>query len=164
METKLMPIFALRAMLLQQAGPQCFARNHDLITRTSLAAQDYVRSGKFYEYDRRTGHAFKQLPGYIAVHKRYNIPYNPTSSQLGLSTVNPGLVMDLAWSLRTDIINGVVSPNGDIDDIRKMPLSEVLHVYHNTSASGTPINALYKITRFQAEQLLNTIHQNQKTK
>ena len=157
METKLMPIFALRAMLLQQAGPQCFARNHDLIIRTSLAAQDYVRSGKFYEYDRRTGHAFKQLPGYIAVHKRYNIPYNPTSSQLGLSTVNPGLVMDLAWALNSDMLANIVDRNGNIIAPDRLFSSEVLRVYHNSNAYGVPIDAFNAIQRPQRTAMLSKL-------
>ncbi len=164
MENKLLPIYALRMLLLQRVNPKFFAENADMIKRTSLAAQDYYLSGAYTEYHEYMGRAFKSLPNYVNIHKKYNLPYNPAEYFVPANGLNTGLVMDLAWSLRTDIINGVVSPNGDIDDIRKMPLSEVLHVYHNTSASGTPINALYKITRFQAEQLLNTIHQNQKTK
>ena len=154
METKLMPIFALRAMLLQQASPQCFARNHDLITRTSLAAQDYLLSGAYDEYKFMMGRHFRNLPGYIAVHKKYNLPYNPYVMTPENTTLNPGLVMDLANSLNTDIINLVVNSKGEITDMRKLPESEVLRVYHNSQNNGTPINVLQFVPMFQIERMM----------
>ncbi|MBO8407086.1 MAG: hypothetical protein IAC77_01335 [Proteobacteria bacterium] len=157
METKLMPIFALRAMLLKRISPQSFARNADLIKRTSLAAQDYVRSGKFYEYDRRTGYAFRQLPGYIDVHKRYNIPYNPSSSPLDAGIVNPGLVMDLAWALNSDMLANIVDRNGNIIAPDRLFSSEVLQVYHNSSGYGVPIDAFNAIQRTQRTAMLSKL-------
>ena len=54
METKLVPIYALRMLMLERLNPQFFAANADMILRTSLAAQDYILSGQYYEYDPRT--------------------------------------------------------------------------------------------------------------
>ena len=153
MEQKLLPIYELRAMFLEKVNPNFFAQNADLIRRTSLAAQDYYMSGAYKEYDIRSGHMFRIQPGYIAVHKKYNLPYSTTITP-NTAILNPGLVMDLAWSLKTDIINNVVSSNGEIYDISKLPQSEVLQVYHNSRTYGVPINALYLLRPSQIEKIL----------
>lgn len=150
MKQKLLPIYDLRMQLLQKLNPKFYAENADTIRRSSLAAQDYFLSGTYREYDDRMGTLFKKLPGYISVHKKYKLPYNPSLT----TTVNPALVMDLAWSLRTDMINGVVDANGNIKSISLLPQSRVLHVYHNTKNNGMPINALFSLNSLQLEQML----------
>lgn len=163
MENKLLPIYALRIKLLEKINPEFFIKNADMIKRTSLAAQDYVLSGTYKEYNRSMGRTFKILPGYINVHKKYNLPYSPdTSALIPDMPLNPGLVMDLAWSLTTDKTNGIVDANGALKDVYQMPESEVLRVYHNSSASGTPINALYLMTITQVQTLLENLNQNTK--
>lgn len=163
METKLVPIYALRMLMLERLNPQFFAANADMILRTSLAAQDYILSGQYYEYDPRTGRLFRKLPGYISIHKKYNLPYDPETSTLIPQSINPGLVMDLSWSFQTDKLNGIIDDRGNIRDTKRLGSSEVLQVYHNSSASGTPINALYKITKSQFEAMVASTMQT-KTK
>ena len=102
METKLMPIFELRAMCLKTLSPQYYARNADLIRRTSLAAQDYVLSGDIYEINPVSWSSFKNLPGYTKVHAKYNLPYATHANPFESTGLNPGLVMDLAQALKTD--------------------------------------------------------------
>ena len=154
MQDKLIPIYAIRMMFLEKLNPRFFAANYELIRRTSLAAQDYVMSGDYQEYNLNMGRMFKLLPGYIAVHKKYNLPYNPTLAMSG--PVNSGLVMDLAWSLHQDIVGSVVTDTGDVTDVSKLPQSEVLRVYHNSSIHGTPVGALYTLLPWQVDKILNT--------
>lgn len=163
METKLVPIYALRMLMLEQLNPNFFAANADMILRTSLAAQDYILSGQYYEYDPRTGHMFKKLPSYINIHKKYNLPYDPENSMLIPHIINPGLVMDLSWAFQTDKLNGIIDDRGNISDAKRLGASEVLQVYHNSSTYGTPINALYKITKSQFETMVASTMQT-KTK
>lgn len=133
-----------------------------MIRRTSLAAQDYVLSGTCEEYDPRLGHMFKSMPGYINVHKKYHLPYNPNAISPATATLNPGLVMDLAWSLRTDMINHVIDANGGILNPRRLAASHVLRVYHNTRSSGTPANALYLLKPSQLKQMVANAYQKTK--
>ena len=153
METKLVPIYALRMMFLEKINPLFFAQNADLIRRTSLAAQDYFMSGTYKEYDDRSGRMFRTQPGYIAIHQKYNLPYSTTINP-STAVLNPGLVMDLTWALKTDITNNIVHPNGDIDSINKLPESEVLQVYHNARQYGIPINAMYMLMPSQIEKMM----------
>lgn len=155
MKEKLLPIYALRMLLLEKLNPHFFKENAAFILRTSLAAQDYVLSGNYYEYDKdRMGHLFRTLPGYIHVHQKYKIPYNPKASLLTPYEVNPGLVMDLAWSLKTDILNGIVDQKGNIKDTKSLIGSEVLHVYHNSQLSGIPVNALGFLPTSQIQRMI----------
>ena len=153
MTKELIPIFKLRSMLLQQVCPYYFAKHSDLILRTSLAAQDYVKSGKFYEYDSRTGQTFKTLPNYINIHKKYDLPYTPTAEVYEM-ILNPGLVMDLAWSLNTDQLHKIVDENGNILAQRRLYESEVLHVYHNSPAHGIPLDAFLRMQRTEQDKLI----------
>lgn len=158
MDKKLVPIYELRVKLLEKLNPNFFKENYDLILRTSLAAQDYVLSGSYQEYDKRMGRTYKRLPGYIQVHKKYKIPYNPEQlTSLVPGSVNSGLVMDLAWALRTDIINGIVDTQGNIKTPNKLPLSEVLQVYHNSYLSGTPSNAFSIYPPSQIQGILKSV-------
>ena len=154
MEQNLLPIYKLRMMFLEKINPTFFIKNADLIRRTSLAAQDYLLSGAYDEYKFMMGRHFRNLPGYIAVHKKYNLPYNPYVMTPENTTLNPGLVMDLANSLNTDIINLVVNSKGEITDMRNLPKSEVLRVYHNSQNNGTPINVLQYVPMFQIERMM----------
>ena len=163
MQKALVPIYALPIMLLEKVNPKFFAANSDLILRSSLAAQDYYLSGRYYEYDHRTGRLFKKLPGYISVHREYNLPYNPNTIMLDSPGIHPGLVMDLAYSFQTDKLNNIIDANGDVKDINTLPSSEILHVYHNSQSSGVPVNALRFITPSQLEKML-AMARNQKTK
>lgn len=153
MEQNLLPIYALRMMLLEKLNPTFFNKNKKMILGSSLAAQDYYLSGKYYEYDRRSGHMFMTMPDYIEVHHKYGLPYNPATSYRA-NNLNPGLVMDLANSLQTDKINGIINSDGSIKNIKTLPQSEVLKVYHNSSINGTPINALRTMTLSQIESML----------
>lgn len=163
MENKLVPIYALRVLLLQKLNPKYFEANKQLILRSSLAAQDYVLSGHYYEYNRDTmGQNFRRLPEYTKVHKKYNLPYDPEISVLVPQTIHPGLVMDLAWSLQHDKLRNIVDAKGNIKDTNKLTMSEVLQVYHNTNLSGTPVNALHMLNKIEIAKLLNTANQNTK--
>ena len=153
MKQELLPIYALRMMFLEKINPQFFVQNADLIRRTSLAAQDYFMSGTYKEYDARSGRMFRTQPGYIAIHQKYNLPYSTTINP-STAVLNPGLVMDLTWALKTDITNNIVHPNGDIDSINKLPESEVLQVYHNARQYGIPINAMYMLMPSQIEKMM----------
>lgn len=160
MKTNLLPIYKLRIILLKRANPHFFDRNRRNILRTSLAAQDYVQSGHYYEYDsRRMGVNFKQLPEYVAVHKKYNLPYLPELIVVEQNGVNPGLVMDLSWSLQQDKMHGIVDQKGNIVNAAALPSSEVLQVYHNTSVSGRPIDALKTMKPEQVKELIGLIQQ-----
>lgn len=155
METQLLPIFTLRKALLQRINPRFFARNEDYITKTSLAAQDYFLSGAYGEYDRYTmGHAFKNLPGYVAVHKKYQLPYSP-NAPIGMpQEINSGLVMDLTWSFGTDIFNNIIDRGGNIKKPEILHNSEVLQVYHNSEISGVPATALKLLLPSELGQML----------
>ncbi len=155
MKEKLIPIYALRMLFLKTVNPRFFNDNRSMIIKTSLAAQDYLLSGHYYEYDQRTGHLFKKLPEYIKVHRKYHIPYNQNLSISTHNYVNSGLVMDLAWSLQTDILNGIVDKKGNIKNPEQLYLSEVLHVYHNYASSGTPVCALRLLTSYQLQEILS---------
>ena len=155
MKQKLLPIYELRIQLLRAMNPKFYTANADMIRRSSLAAQDYVLSGTYQEYDTRMGTLFKTLPGYINIHKKYHLPYNPEST----APINPGLVMDLAWSLRADMINGVVDKTGKLKNISLLPESRVLRVYHNSKFNGTPSVALSILPRHRIEDMLLATHQ-----
>lgn len=141
MQTELVPIFKLRETLLQMINPDFFASESALIHRSSLAAQDYVLSGAFAEYKPYMGRTFRHLAGYVAVHQKYFLPYNPYVTN-ERTRLHPGLVMDLAWSFNTDRTNGIIDANGNIRDSARLPESQVLAVYHNSARSGTPLHAL----------------------
>ena len=162
MKKDLIQIYALRMLLLEKINPNFFKENYNFIKKTSLAAQDYVLSGGYYEYDPRTGQAFRKLPEYIKIHKKYKIPYNPATSMLTEHIVHPGLVMDLSWSLKTDMLNGIVDAHGNIMEPNSLKSSEVLHVYHNSSSSGIPVNALQTLTPTQLTNMLSAIKQRTK--
>lgn len=157
METKLSPIFMLRAMCLARVSPQFYTANEKLIHASSLAAQDYVLSGGYSEYSPNMGRAFKNLPQYLAVHKKYNLPYNADATIVPLQGINPGLVMDLAWSFQQDALHSIIDGHGNIIAPEKLTQSEVLHVYHNSGALGVPIDALKTITRYQFNQMVKSV-------
>lgn len=157
METKLSPIFMLRAQCLQKLNPYFYNKNDKLINASSLAAQDYVFSGTHMEYSKNMGLAFHHLPGYMAVHKKYNLPYNPDSCIIPAGGIHPGLVMDLAWSFQQDALHSIIDGHGNIIAPEKLTQSEVLHVYHNSGALGVPIDALKTITRYQFNQMVKSV-------
>lgn len=147
METKLMPIFELRAACLQNLSPKYYAQNADLIRRTSLAAQDYVISGNIYEYNNINGAiSFDKLPEYINVHAKYNLPFNAFARPFEQNGLNPGLVMDLAQALKSDELNNIIDTRGNIINTNKLFSSKVLRIYHNSPMlSGIPLFALRKV-------------------
>lgn len=157
METKLAPIFTLRVMCLEKISPRYFATNAEMIKRTSLAAQDYVLSKDYLEYSPYMGLNFKELPKYVAVHKKYNLPYVPKETLLKLGGINPGLVMDLAQSFRKDTLDNIIDECGNIITPNRIYFSEVMKTYHNSTASGIPVDALRNIGPTQLEQMLTTI-------
>lgn len=155
METKLTPIFTLRKILLQRINPGFFARHQDYITKTSLAAQDYFLSGAYGEYDRYSmGQAFKNLPGYVDVHKKYQLPYNPHAPIGTPQEINSGLVMDLTWSYGKDVFNNIIDRGGNILRPETLHNSEVLQVYHNSEISGVPATALKLLLPSELKQIL----------
>lgn len=155
METKLTPIFTLRKILLQRINPGFFARHQDYITKTSLAAQDYFLSGAYGEYDRYSmGQAFKNLPGYVDVHKKYQLPYNPHAPIGTPQEINSGLVMDLTWSYGKDVFNNIIDRGGNILRPETLHNSEVLQVYHNSEISGVPATALKFLLPSELKQIL----------
>lgn len=157
METKLVPIFTLRAMCLEKISPRYFATNAEMIKGTSLAAQDYVLSKDYLEYSPYMGLNFKELPKYVAVHKKYNLPYAPNERLLGAGGINPGLVMDLAQSFHKDTLDKIIDDRGNIIAPNKIYFSEVMKTYHNSTASGVPIDALRNIEPSQLEAMLTNI-------
>ncbi len=159
MQTELIPIFKLRDMCLARLNQRYYTKHADLIHRSALAAQDYVLSGTYAsEYKSYMGRTFKQLPGYIAVHQKYNLPYDAKASTLSAQILHPGLVMDLAWAFATDITNGIVDKYGNIIAPNYLASSEVLAVYHNTSAYGVPVNALQLLNYQQKKHFLISAH------
>ena len=163
MENNLLPIYMLRMLLLEKGNPKYFAANKDLILRTSLAAQDYVLSGGYYEYDKRTmGLEFRNLPKYTQVHQKYKLPCNPDILVLSAYSIHPGLVMDLSWSFQQDKTRNIVDSKGNILDENKLSMSEVLQVYHNTSISSRPIISFRALNAAQQSELLAKIRQKTK--
>ena len=147
MEQKLLPIYTLRIMFLEKLNPIFFSKNAELIYRTSMAAQDYFLSGAYKEYNNNMGHLFKTLPGYIAIHNKYNLPYDPYSVKYA-AILNPGLVMDLTWSLKTDITNTVVNKNGSINATDKLPQYQPSgNQPHGGSfpVSGNPVSPVHRL-------------------
>ncbi len=144
---ELVSIFHIRALLLREMNPRFYAQNADIIFRSSLAAQDYVMSGTYAkEYTAPVGRqAFRSLPGYIAVHQKYNLPYSPTASVRESTTLHPGLVMDLAWAFTQDLKANIIDSKGDMN-IARLGQSEVLSVYHNSPASGVPVEKFNSIS------------------
>lgn len=162
METKIVPIFQLRILCLQTINPVYYTNNKDMIIRATLAAQDYIFSGKFNEYNRTMGKNFENLPGYRAVHKKYQLRYTYHNSTTSRSVgVNPGLVMDLAYSFHLDSYRSIINKRGEIINSKKLYLSEVLNVYNNDANSGIPMDALKKISE---EQFAKILYATQKTK
>ncbi len=151
MNTELVPIFKLRQLCLALVNPAFYAKNADLIYRASLAAQDYIFSGASREYQTYLKDNFQTLPGYVAVHQKYNLT--------GL--VNPNLVMDLMWGFKTDNINGIIDMRGNIKNTAILPKSRIMGTYHNSDLSGIPINA-FKLYPEQIEKLLITAQQHTK--
>ena len=155
METKLTPIFTLRSMFLQRINPRFFARNEDYITKTSLAAQDYFQSDEYGKYNRYImGRTFKSFPGYINVHKKYSLPYNPNTPIGTTQGINSGLVMDLTWSYGKDVSNNIIDRDGNILHPEALHNSEVLQVYHNSELSGVPASALKLLLPSELKQIL----------
>lgn len=161
METKLKPIYRLRELLLEKLNPHFYVANAKYIRLTSLAAQDYVLSGNFSEYNHtKMGRAFKNLPGYVAVHKKYNIPYDPYLPMSPVGGINAGLVMDLAWSFDMDCKNLIIDANGNILDTGELPRSEVLHVYHNSGVSAVPVSGLNILMPSELKKIIQIASQN----
>lgn len=155
MQKTLVPIFQLRELCLQKLNSTLFNKEFEIIHNSALAAQDYILSGRFTtEYNPRMGMAFKRLPGYIAVHQKYNLPYNPDTTTPNTTRLNPGLVMDLAHAYHDDIINGIIDRQGNIRNISRLPQSEVMAVYHNSAIYGTPANAFQLMTSTQFQKML----------
>ncbi len=142
MQTQLLPIFQLRELCLAAINPVFYQQNATMIRNSSLAAQDYLLSGTYKrEYHSHLGRNFKHLPGYRKIHEKYSIPYNPYATSHDDESINPGLVMDLAWSFNTDIVNGIIDANGNIRNRATLPNSQVLGAYHCSAMSGTPSSA-----------------------
>lgn len=161
METKLAPIFKLRIICLKQTNPQYYETHKKQIRNSSLAAQDYVLSGKIYEYRPYMEKNFKELPEYIKIHKKYSLPFKPDEIILTNNDVNSGLVMDLSWSFEKDRTHLIIDEKGNIINPEKIYDSEVLKVYHNSNASGIPADALKEISPTAIIKIIKTA---QKTK
>ena len=156
METKLAPIFKLRTICLQKISPNYYKSHEALIKRTSLAAQDYVLSGKIYEYKPYMERNFKDLPEYIKIHEKYPLPFTPDKIVLPVNGVNPGLVMDLSWSFEQDKLHSIIDSMGNIINPKKIYYSEVLKVYHNSSASGIPADAIQTVPKNIVMQIIKS--------
>lgn len=154
MQTTLIPIFQIRELCLQKLNPILFQKEYKIIHNSALAAQDYILSGAFKEYNPRMGLSFKRLPGYIAVHKKYNLPYSPDASIRESIQLNPGLVMDLAYAFNQDITNGIIDAHGNIRKPEALGQSEVMSVYHNQATHGEPAIAFRLMTPSQITQML----------
>ena len=131
MTTELVPIFKLRELCLAIVNPMFYKKNADVIRRASLAAQEYLFSGACNEYKSYMAHNFHDLPGYRAIYEKYNLS--------GL--VNDGLIMDLTWAFRSDVIHGIIDYKGNIKNNAKLYRSRTMEIYHSTTLSGIPINA-----------------------
>lgn len=151
MTTELAPIFKLRELCLAVINPKFYAENADLIHRASLAAQEYVFSGASREYHAYMGNKFHDLPGYVKIHEKYDIA----------DKVNPNLVMDLAWGFKSDCLSGIIDVHGNIKNRATLNNSRIMGVYHNTTISGTPINA-FKLYPERIEKLLFQAQQQTK--
>ncbi len=148
MNTELAPIFKLRELCLAVVNPAFFAKHANLIHRSALAAQDYIFSGASREYMSYMGTNFHDLPEYNKIHTKYDLD----------DRVNHSLVMDLAWSFRTDNINGIIDTRGNIKNTALLQQSRIMGVYHNSAISGTPINA-FKLYPERTLELLQKAQQ-----
>ena len=157
---ELSTIFHIRALLLREMNPRFYTQNADIIFRSSLAAQDYVMSGTYAkEHTAPAGRqVFKTLPGYIAIHQKYNLPYNPSASVRESTVLHPGLVMDLAWAFTQDLKTNIIDAQGDVN-VARLAQSEVLAVYHNTPASGVPVEKFHSISLNSFSKLMMQTNQ-----
>lgn len=163
MKTNIAPIFVLREICLQQISPNYYKSHQDVIRRASLAAQEYVTSGKIKEYNYSLGKNFRQLPGYLAVHEKFNLKYPMNDNDsIPVQGVNAGLVMDLSHSFLKDKSNAIIDEAGNIIDPNKACFSEVLKVYQNTSSAGIPADALKIMSKNQFTQILDSLRQKTK--
>lgn len=163
MQTKIAPIFLLREICLQQVSPNYYALHKDVIRRAALAAQEYVISGKIKEYNRSMGKDFNKLPGYVAVHKEFNLKYpEKDTDSIPTQGINSGLVMDLSWSFIKDKNDKIIDGAGNIISPEKACYSEVLKVYQNSASTGIPTDALKKMSKNEFKQILDSL--TQKTK
>lgn len=151
MKIKLAPIFQLRELCLALLNPIFFAKHANLIHRAALAAQEYIFSGASREYMSYMGKQFHDLPEYRKIYDKYELN----------GIVNPNLVMDLAWSFRSDKLNGIIDKDGNITNLATLSKSRIMGVYHNSDISGTPINA-FKLYPERATELLSAIQQKTK--
>lgn len=155
MQKTLVPILQIRELCLQRLNPTLFSKEYDIIHSSALAAQDYILSGTFQtEFNPRLGPTFKRLPGYIAVHQKYKLPYNPDTYTTNTVRLNQGLVMDLAHAYQDDITNGIIDKQGNIRKPEALAQSEVLAVYHNSASYGAPAIALHLLPPSQIKQML----------
>jgi len=156
MESTMAPIFSLRAMFLRKLHPAQYSNMEKYVLQTSLAAQDYVLSGMYREYDiEKNKTSFKKLPGYVAIHEKYNIPYDPDApfNNAG-NMVGTDLVMNLAWALNHDINNEIVDPYGEFLYSQQLMTSEVLHVPHTPVSNKIPRDILKTISPLDLQKLL----------
>ena len=151
MNTELAPIFKLRELCLAAVNPKFYAKHADLIHRASLAAQEYIFSGASREYTTGIGTNFHNLPGYVKIHQDYDLT----------DKINPNLIMDLAWSFRSDFVAGIIDFQGNIKNKALLRNSRMLGVYHNSDLSGTP-NSIFTLFPEQVDRLI--AKSSQKTK
>lgn len=151
MTTELAPIFKLRELCLATVNPAFYDKNADVIRRASLAAQEYLFSGTSNEYKSYMGTNFHDLPGYRAIYTKYDLT----------DVTNKNLIMDLAWSFKSDKINGIIDTQDNIKNPVTLYLSRIMGVYHNSSISGIPINA-FKLYPERIDKLLMLAQQKTK--
>lgn len=151
MNAELTPIFKLRELCLAAVNPKFYEKHADLIHRASLAAQKYVLSGASREYMSHMANKFHDLPGYVKIHQDYDLT----------GKINPNLIMDLAWSFRSDCVSGIIDFQGNIKNKALLRDSRTLGVYHNSDLSGIP-NSIFKLFPEQVDRLITQA--SQKTK
>ena len=64
--------------------------------------------------------------------------------------------MDLSWSFEQDKLHSIIDSAGNIINPEKIYYSEVLKVYHNSSASGIPADAIQTVPKNIVMQIIKS--------
>lgn len=133
MQTQLWEVFALRQFLLKKANPNF---NDELLTRSSLATQDWILSGNFFKSIPliKDSVCLGDLPGYCDLSDKYELDFG----FYPLDGVNPGMPLCLANAYLRDYAYDRITKQGEIKVRTKAQLMklDVLYVFQNSNKLG----------------------------
>lgn len=142
MQTELMPIFNLRLFLFDNENSKDFFNIfQNVITRTSLSAQDLIKSDYFHKMQNNMNNdALEKNIFYAEINKKYNIkfnsfPYFENDTKNLENCALPNCVYKLTESFYADIEKHIININGEIISINNINKSSVLKVPHYISTN-----------------------------